>query len=443
MSEFHSASQGRPAPAAWRAWWAVAVLTLAYVFSFVDRLAISVLVEPIKRDLGLSDVEIGLVQGLAFALFYSLMGVPLGRIADGAHRVRLIVGGIVVWSIATAGAGLATSFLALFVARVFVGAGEASLSPAAYSLFADLFPKHRLGRAIGVYTLGGVIGSGAGILVGSAVLEFYTHTDFAWPLVGRLSPWQSTLLTIGLPGLAIALLVLFTVREPPREAGSTPPTIGAVAAQVRARGAAYAAVFAAFTLTGVIGYGFVSWAPTFLVRRFEVAPSEAGGWFGGILLTAGLAGPLVAGVVGDLLTRRGRSDATLLVIAGCFACLLAGALVTFELDSVPATLAGMAVLAFGFTAALGLPHVAVQLLTPPRMRGQVTGLNLMVCNIVGIGIAPVLIPLAARIGFDGELGPAMRAVIGAAAALGLAVSLYGARVLVADSARTSTQPSPG
>lgn len=124
MSEFHSASQGRPAPAAWRAWWAVAVLTLAYVFSFVDRLAISVLVEPIKRDLGLSDVEIGLVQGLAFALFYSLMGVPLGRIADGAHRVRLIVGGIVVWSIATAGAGLATSFLALFVARVFVGAGR-------------------------------------------------------------------------------------------------------------------------------------------------------------------------------------------------------------------------------------------------------------------------------------------------------------------------------
>jgi MFS family permease len=405
------------------AWWTLIILTLAYILSFVDRLAISVLVEPIKQDLGLSDIQIGLVQGLAFAVFYAIMGLPLGRIADLHNRRWLIVVGVLLWSVATAATGLAMTFAAIFAARVLVGVGEASLSPAAYSMFSDLFSRERLARAIGVYTTGGVLGSGLALLAGSAVLAHFSSKGGGdWPIVGTLAPWQSTFVAIGLPGVVLALIIALTVREPDRKGDVTRPSIKEVLMYVRQEIGTYGAIFAAFALLGIVAYAYVSWAPTYLVRRFGIEPSQAGMWFGGVMLTAGVIGPLAGGAACDALLKRGKQSAPLLVMGVLFTLIIPVAALGFSLPSREATIVAMALLSFAFTAMLGLPHVAIQLLSPNRMRGQVAGLNLMISNIVGIGVAPVLVPLAARGMFGGEIGPAMSLVMGLAAAAGALVA---------------------
>lgn len=206
-----------PAPVSTaRAWSALAVLMLAYTVSFVDRTILSLLIPPIQRDLGISDTQVSLLAGFAFAIFYTLMGIPLGRIADRYNRRNLIAVGITVWCLMTAACGLARTYWELFLARVGVGIGEAALSPAAYSMISDLFPRDQLGRAIAIYSIGLPIGSGVALLIGALVVGMVANVPpITLPLVGTLYAWQLTFLLVGLPGLIVALLVL-ALREPQR-----------------------------------------------------------------------------------------------------------------------------------------------------------------------------------------------------------------------------------
>jgi len=199
-------------------WYVVVICMVAYILSFVDRQILSLMIEPIKADLMLSDTQFSLLQGLAFSLFYAIMGLPIAALADQKSRIKIIATGIAFWSLATAACGLSKNFIQMFIARLSVGAGEAALSPAFYSIVADLFPKDKLGRALGVYAIGAFIGSGLAFLIGGYVIGLLKDVSFvALPLIGEVKTWQLTFMIVGLPGVLLALLMVLTVREPARK----------------------------------------------------------------------------------------------------------------------------------------------------------------------------------------------------------------------------------
>ena len=206
----------REIPSSLSAWYAVIVLLLAYVLSFVDRIIMSLLVIPIQKDLGISDTQMGLLMGLAFAIFYTVVGIPIARLSDAKSRKIIVSIGIFLWSIMTAVCGLARSFIELFLARVGVGVGEATLSPAAYSMIADYFPEEKLGKAIAVYQSGALFGSGIAFIIGGAIVGLIVNSNAtSLPFLGELQPWQLAFIIVGLPGVLMALVML-TVKEPKR-----------------------------------------------------------------------------------------------------------------------------------------------------------------------------------------------------------------------------------
>ena len=208
-------AQQYPNPA--YAWYVVGVLCAAYLFAFIDRIIVGLLTPAIQADLGISDTQAGLLQGMAFALFYTIFGLPLGWLADRWSRKRLLSIGMTVWSVMTATCGLASSFLLLFLARVGVGIGEATLNPCAASMISDYFPARTRPRAFGVYVLGTALGAVLTYLTGGFVIgALQTHATVSVPFLGDLKSWQVTFLAVGLPGLIPALLFMFTVKEPRR-----------------------------------------------------------------------------------------------------------------------------------------------------------------------------------------------------------------------------------
>ena len=205
-----------PYPRSSVAWFAVAALMLAYTFSFIDRLILSLLVEPIKDDLQISDVQVSLLQGLSFALFYTIAGIPIGRLVDSHKRTNIISIGIVFWSLMTAITSLAQKYWQLFAVRAGVGVGEATLLPAAYSMISDLFSDDRRGLALGIFSSGSSIGAGLALIVGGFAIGAINEAGAkTLPLLGTLEPWRLTFIYVGLPGILVAILIKF-VPEPQR-----------------------------------------------------------------------------------------------------------------------------------------------------------------------------------------------------------------------------------
>ncbi|MGI9295671.1 MAG: MFS transporter, partial [Pseudomonadales bacterium] len=199
------------------AWYVTLLMMVLYMFSFLDRTIIVLLVEPIKRDLHITDTQISLLYGFAFAIFYTFLGIPIARLADYKNRRTIIAFGVLIWSAMTALCGLARNFGHLFAARVGVGVGEAALSPAAYSLIADSFPEEKRAKAMSVYTMGLYLGVGLALVLGGLVIDFFEQAGtVTLPLVGELYSWQLTFVAVGAPGLLFFLLMM-TVREPTRK----------------------------------------------------------------------------------------------------------------------------------------------------------------------------------------------------------------------------------
>lgn len=186
-------------------WYVVFICMIAYLFSFVDRQILTLLVEPVQRDLNLSDTQFGLLHGFAFALFYAIMGIPVARLADQHSRPLIIAVGIFVWSLATAACGVAKTFGQFFLARMSVGVGECVLSPSVYSMLTDYFPKEKLGRAVGVFSMGSFFGAGLAYLIGAAVIEAVEGIDHVTiPLMGEVKAWQVTFFIVGFPGVLVS-----------------------------------------------------------------------------------------------------------------------------------------------------------------------------------------------------------------------------------------------
>jgi len=283
-------------PSSARARFTLTVLLIAYILSFVDRQILNLLVGPIRQDLAISDVQMSLLQGLAFALFYVTLGLPIGRLADRLSRKLIIVCGIFFWSLMTITCGFAASFGMLFLSRMGVGVGEAALSPAAFSMLSDSFPPERLARATSIYTMGITVGGGLAYIVGGNVIDFISTADAtSLPLLGQLRPWQMTFLIVGFPGLLVALLAA-TLKEPKRlrlateSSSAVPPSLGEVFGYLRAHRRHYLPIFASVSLLSLLGYGYLNWYPAFLTRTYGWRLGEVGRYFGMIYLVFGTAG---------------------------------------------------------------------------------------------------------------------------------------------------------
>ncbi len=385
----HAAAEPWPRPGI--AWYAVVILVVAFIFSFIDRIIIAMLVEPLKQDLGLTDTQLGLLQGLAFAVFYATVGLPIGRWADRYSRKAIIGWGIFLWSIMTAVCGLARNFWELFLARVGVGVGEAALSPAAYSMIADYFPREKLGRALGVYQSVAFFGAGLSFLVGGLVIQAVAQAGpISLPVLGDVRAWQLVFFAVGLPGVLVALLML-TVREPVRRgkllAGGGIP-LREVLRYAQQRWRVFVLHFIGFSLLAVPITSIITWAFVYFTRVLAFTPPQAALRLGGILAILSPLGVYTGGWLADFLQRRGHRDATLRVA-------LLAAVGLLPLSAVPAfvTDRDLAVALFGpliFFASLSmaLAPAALQVVTPNQMRGQVSAVWMLVMNLVTASVGP-------------------------------------------------------
>jgi MFS family permease len=399
-------SGAAPYPSPFAAWYSVSVLMLMYIFSFIDRTTISLLVEPMKRDLHISDVQIGMLQGLAFALLYTFLGLPIARLSDRHSRRAIIAGGVFIWSIMATLCGLARSATQLFVARIGVGVGEAALSPAAYSIITDSFPRSRLGAAFSLYNIGITIGAGTALLVGGIVVGAVSGAGASYrlPLFGSVHAWQMVFIVTGAPGILLPLLLL-TFREPKRrgllpgsaanEAGTAPvrTPLGDVLKYVWFNRKFYALHFVAMALLGMAGYSVAAWLPTALVRAYGVTAGQVGKVIGVSTILMNSSGMLLAGVLCDRLTRKGWKDAPI-VVALISACGIAtlSCLQPF-MPTVPLMWTALFVAGITFNAYNAVGPMAVNQVTPNQYRAQVSAVYLFVVNALGLGVGPTLVPL--------------------------------------------------
>lgn len=376
-----------------RAWLLVILLTIAYVLSFVDRYVLSLLVEPIKADMGLSDSQIGLLLGLAFAIFYATMGLPLGWLADRWRRTWLVGIGMFVWSAATVASGFARNFLQLFVARMSVGVGEASLSPCAMSMIADTFPKERRGKPIALYTAAMTIGSSIASLIGALVLVWAKGTaDVDLPLIGQVRPWQLTFLVVGAPGLLFAG-IFFLLREPVRQiqAMDDPALTGSnlpdMFSYVGTRWKVYGSFMSLVCLMTVCAYSH-GWLPATFERTWGWPAEKYAFMNAMVTLLVGPPTVFLCGWLADRYARLGHKDAPLtILVLGTLVHVPAGVIMvlvpTAELAWVflAITIVGMAMISA--TNALSLLNI-----TPARIRAQTVALYYMCMSLTGLILGP-------------------------------------------------------
>lgn len=394
MSQTH-AHPDAPWPGATRGWWAVGVLTFAYVVSFVDRSILSLLIEPVKADLRLTDVDIALVQGFAFAAFYALMGLPLGWLVDRHSRRAIIAAGVLVWCVATAASGLAGGFVALFLARLFVGAGEAALSPAALSMISDLFAPAKRGPPVGVYAMSAALGSGLALILGGAVIHFVASAnEFVLPFVGAVRPWQATFLVVGTAGLVL-LPLLATVAEPVRRttaAERAAPAHGVVAF-VRRHRAFYVRHYAGVGIYSALVYAVLSWTPAMFMRVHGLAAPEVGLQYGLVLLLCGGAGPVLAGALAARLVRRGVVAASVKIVTTSIVVVVPCTILACLAPTPELALLALIPGSVALTAPMGGALLALQEVTPNRLRGQISALYYVCSSIVGMSIGPFAVAL--------------------------------------------------
>ncbi len=381
-----------PRPVA--AWCTVGLLTMAYILSFIDRQIMSLLVAPIRRDLLISDTQMSLLMGFSFAVFYTLCGIPLGRLADVASRRWIVTLGVAFWSLATAACGLASHYWQLFLGRVGVGVGEAALSPAAFSLIADSFAPERRATATGVYGTGIFIGSGLAYVVGGVVIGFATaRGETILPLVGVTRPWQLVFYLLGGAGLLAAWLLLL-IREPLRHgtAAAAIPFREVLKTLSRHRHTMLLHNFG-FGGSALALYSINAWIPSVWQRVHGWSIRDVGIVYGTIVAVVGGFGIVFGGWLADRWRAQGRSDATLRV--GMIAC-LCGAPLSLAIAVMPNGHA-LALLAIPITVfvamPLGVAASAIQDLVPNGMRGQTSAIYLFVVNLVGLGIGPTAVAL--------------------------------------------------
>jgi MFS family permease len=380
------------------AWVMVVMLTLAYILSFVDRFILGLLIEPIKADLSLSDTQIGLLLGPAFAIFYATMGIPLGWAADRVRRVWILAAGVLVWSLATAASGLARNFGHLFLARMSVGVGEATLSPCAMSMISDSFPPEKRGQPIAFYSAAIGLGAGMANLLGAAVLTWVkSDADVAVPIVGDVSAWQLTFLILGIPGVFFAFLFLF-IREPERQQTGENLVVGRQANPLDMLGyvgrnwklfLSFMPIFCFLTITAYSQ----GWLAPMFQRTWGWSPRDYALVNGLSLLLLGPISINVAGWLSDRWYAQGRYDAPLVVaMIGLVIIVPTSILAPLMPNGVQAfVLLGINMIGLTWLSATGV--TALINIVPADIRGQIVAFYYMVISVTGLFLGPTTVGL--------------------------------------------------
>jgi len=392
-------------------WYVVVICMVAYILSFVDRQILSLMIEPIKQDLMLTDTQFSLLQGLAFSLFYAFMGIPIAALADKKSRIKIISIGIAFWSLATAACGLSKNFIQMFIARLSVGAGEAALSPAFYSIVTDLFPKEKLGRALGLYAIGAFIGSGLAFLIGGYVISLLKNMDMVvLPVIGQLKTWQLTFFIVGLPGVLLALVMILTVKEPKRKGLKLDQNGQVIQASfknsiafIKTHKKTFFCHFIGFSFYTMMLYSLLGWAPAFYMRHFGLDASQTGYILGSIILIANTAGALFCGWLIDYFSKKGYSDAAIRAgMIGCAALVLPSVLFT-QVDNMYLSFGLIFIAMFFSTFPIPASAAATQMLTPNQLRAQVSAKFLLISNLIALGVGTTAVALLTDKYFENTL----------------------------------------
>jgi len=376
------------------AWFFTSILLFAYIISFIDRQMINYLVVPIKEDMGLTDFEISFIQGWGFVLAYIIFSIPFGRIVDKVNRVRVLIGGIVIWSVATAACGFSKNSWQLVISRSGVGAGEAALTPASWSIISDLFPVKRRSFPMSIYLMGPYIGQGLSLLFGAQILRIYNEPVTLFESI-IVQPWQIIFLIIAVPGIILGLF-MFTLKDPHRKEGligdkKENESIKEVFSYIIKNIGAYMPLLIGSAFIIVLLYGLQSWVPTFLHRIHGWEHTRIGDQYGLVALFAGSLGVISGPVFERYLTKLNYNPPIIILcIITSIALTILGPITFLSLGS-DIVLIGIFVTSFFITFPLALFATSLQNITPNQYRGVVSGLYVFTVNIVGYGLGPMVV----------------------------------------------------
>ncbi|HEV2444094.1 MAG TPA: MFS transporter [Steroidobacteraceae bacterium] len=419
-------------------------MALGFALSYTDRQILAILVDPIRSSLHLTDTQLSVLQGAAFAVIYCFSGLPLGRIADLVPRRALLMLAIALWSAGTAACGLAHSFGALLAARFVVGVGEAALAPAGNSLIGEYFPPERRGMAMGVFLTGMIVGVGAAIAIGGGLLQVAEKSSLrALPVIGALAPWRIVLLVAGIAGLVMCA-IMATVHEPvgrsfsPRRLRARLLELGEIRRAFGSHAGVLAPLYGALAFWSIVDFALLSWTPALLMRRFAWSPGEVGARLGAIVILTGLIGTPAGGLICDRVTAhwgmRARYPLLLIMALG-------------GIVGIPVGLLGMPVAALAsagcwvfLSSAMGTTAIATILdILPQESRGFGTSTISFNNIIVGLGLGPTLVALVTdKVFHDSQsVGYAMSCII--APSVLMAILLYAVAMVRASQLRVPSQ----
>lgn len=367
--------------------WTLALLTTTYFFSFMDRQILAILLEPIKRELQLSDTQLGLLSGLVFALFYATLGIPIARLADRTSRRNIIAASLAVWSVMTALCGLAQNFSHLLLARIGVGVGEAGSGPPSQSIIADLYPPEKRASAMAIYSLGVLLGGGLGIMIGGNVAHAYG--------------WRAAMMVVGIPGVVLALIVWRFISEPRRglsdvqrvaeeEGGHVMPSMWqGVTAMWHNAAARY--LVAGITLTSLVGYALTGWGPSYMQRSLGMSMLDVANYIALPAAFTTAISALVGGALADRMAKKHGLHAQPWVITAMKVCAFPLAVSFYFFDDLRIALAAYFASSLFAGAYIGPTYALIQHLAPLRLRAMWAALTLLATNLIGLGLGPLAV----------------------------------------------------
>ena len=387
------------------AWFLTTILLISYTVSFIDRAMINLLIDPIRSDLKLTDIQMGQILGPGFMISYILFSLPIGRMVDKFNRIFVLIGGILLWSIATAAHGFSSDYYSLFVSRAGVGAGEAAVTPASWSIIADLFRPEDRAFPMSFYLMGPYIGQGLALLFGGLVIQLYTVPV---EILGfTLQPWQMIFILIAIPGFILSFGLAF-LADPQRKGiinkeKQKDESFVDVVAYIKSKFSAYFTLMIAASFIVVLLYTFQAWVPTYIARVHGWDLSRVGYLFGIVTLISGSLGVLSGPVLERFLDRRGFKNSTHAVFLISASTLAVIPPLTFLFVTEDFILPGMFVISFFITLPMACFASGLQKMTPQNYRGSISGLYVFIMNIVGLSLGPTVVPFFTSVIFQDDM----------------------------------------
>ena len=381
-------------------WYAVACLMVFYAISMVDRFILSAVAQPVTQSLGLSNTEMGLLLGAGFAILYSVAGVPVAYLIDRGNRTRIILGGVLVWSLMTAASAFTVDFTTLIICRAGVAIGEAVLTPAAMSMIGDMFERKDRALPTSFYMATGNVMATAAFLIGGAVYQYAGIQD----IIPNMEAWRFTLLAVSLPGFLMIVLFAATVREPARvqangrEEALNSSSLLPFLSQNRGM---FIPFFIGTGLISSLTLGVISWAPTLLIRLHDLSASQASYVFGSVGLPASVFGTMTLPWLANRLQKSGRSDGIVIVLTFAVALPVAAIITGLLAGHYWLLVAAFAICMMFLPSISVLTCLGMQMISPSRLRARTVAVNLLVINLFGYTVGPFLSGLLADKVFNG------------------------------------------